>query len=69
MEVNMTDQVRSAKYWNDKGYFPTADIRLFRTSKGWLSIWDQYLLKQKWESEFGWMDVWLLLPKEGEDFG
>ena len=65
----MTNQDKSAKYWNDKGYFPTTDIRLFRTSKGWLSVWDTYLLKQRWQSEWGYEDIWLTLLKEqnGED--
>ena len=57
----------TAKHWNDKGYFPTADIRGFRISKSWF-FGNTYLLKQKWESQFGYESIWLELPQEtGED--
>ena len=57
------DETRTAQYWIDKGYHPTPHLRAFYTSQSrWLG--SQYVLKQLWKSEYGYEDVWLLIPKE-----
>lgn len=62
----MTESL-TAKYWNDKGYYPTADLRFFQIEKRRWYTGGQFLLKQRWISEFGYEDIWITLPKEYMD--